>query len=156
MRPGIALYGGLRSESLPGLRDVVALEARILQVRDANAGDPVGYGSSERLKRDSRLAALSIGYADGFLRQGGSSDAAPGGRVWTRGRIAPIIGRISMDITMADVTEVPGVVSGDWVEMFGPNLPIEDAAGAAGTLSYEMLTGLSHRASRRYVGGTAQ
>ena len=151
VRPGIALYGAPFAEDRPPLSTVVTLEARILQVREAEAGETVGYGAAEHLKRDSRIAILSAGYADGYHRMAGSSDARPGAHAFLRGRQVPIIGRVSMDLIAVDVTGIPGVSRGEWVELFGPNMPIDAVAAAAGTIGYELLTSLSRRAERIYV-----
>ncbi len=152
IRPGIALYGGRFSEDRPSLATVVTLEARILQIRVGAAGETVGYSAAERLRRDTRIAILSAGYADGYHRTAGSSDARPGGSAHIRGRRAPILGRVSMDLVAIDVTDVVGASPGDRVELFGPNIPIDEAAAAADTIAYEFLTGLSRRAERRYIG----
>jgi alanine racemase len=150
-RPGIALYGAQFAEDRLPLSNVALLEARILQVREAEAGETVGYGAAEQLKRDSRIAILSAGYADGYRRSAGSSDGRTGARVFLHGREAPVIGRVSMDVIAIDVTGMPGVARGEWVELFGPNMPIDEVATAAGTIAYEILTGLSRRAERVYV-----
>jgi len=153
VRPGIALYGG-DCLADPAMETVVTAEARVLQVRDAAAGESVGYGATEILKRPSRLAILAAGYADGYLRAAGASDDRPGAAVVIAGHRAPLVGRVSMDLMAVDVTDTPAEVRpGDRAELFGPNMPIEEAAVAAGTISYELLTGLSRRAERRYVGG---
>ena len=152
VRPGIALYG---AACAPGIASevVVTAEARILQIRDVPAGATIGYGAAQRLGRDTRAAILSAGYADGFLRAGGASDQRLGGAVWIAGREAPLIGRVSMDLMAADVTDIAAedVHSRGWAELFGPNMRIERAAAAAGTIPYELLTGLSRRAHRNYV-----
>jgi alanine racemase len=150
-RPGIALYGGRASAVMPPLSPVVTLQARVILVREADAGDTVGYGAAETLKRRSRIAVLSAGYADGYHRAAGSSDARPGARVHIRGKFAPLIGRVSMDLMTADVTGVPGVQRGDWAELFGPHIPIDEAASHAGTVGYEFLTGLGRRYERIYL-----
>jgi alanine racemase len=151
-RPGIALYGGRASIVMPPLTPVVTLEARVVLVREADAGDTIGYGATETLKRRSRIAVLSAGYADGFHRAAGSSDARPGARVHIRGKFAPLVGRVSMDLMTADVTSIPEVQRGDWAELFGSHIPVDEAAGHAGTLGYEFLTGLGRRYERVYTG----
>ena len=155
VRPGIALYGAAPA---PGrsLRAVVTAEARILQIREARAGETVGYGASQTLRRDSRIAIIAAGYADGYLRSAGSSDGRQGGSVFIGGGRAPLVGRVSMDLMAADVTDIPAEVSaGGRAELFGPNIPIDEAAGAAGTIAYELLTALSRRAARIYLGSDA-
>jgi alanine racemase len=161
-RPGISLYGGVAS-SAGGFaaRPVARAQARILQVRQAAAGETVGYGAAARLSRDSVIAIAGAGYADGLHRSGSGSGvplraAVPaGGTGFVGGRRVPILGRISMDLTAFDVTDLgaDGVAAGDMVELFGPNIPIEEAAQAAGTISYELLTGIGRRYHRVYVWG---
>jgi len=151
-RAGIMLYGGRGPLDRPPLRTVVTAEARVLALRSVEAGKPVGYGATERTRRPSVLATLGVGYADGYHRLAGSSDARPGGTVFIRGRRAPLIGRVSMDLSVADVTSVPGVAEGDWAELFGPSIPLDEAASAAATIGYEFLTGLGRRYERSSVG----
>ncbi|MBB4302226.1 alanine racemase [Rhodobium orientis] len=158
LRPGIALYGG---EAISGIdnpmRPVVTLEARIIQIRNGNPGETVGYGATETLKRPSRIAVVAIGYADGYHRRAGSTDAAPGARVHLGGFDAPLVGRVSMDLIAIDVTGIPETVAhrGAWVEMFGPNVPVDEVADRAETIGYELLTGLGRRYRRTYLGGGA-
>ncbi|TWG93733.1 alanine racemase [Mesorhizobium sp. J18] len=160
-RPGIALYGGNPSAAGNNpMRPVVTAEARILQVRQAKTGTAVSYGASQILTRDSLIAIASVGYADGYhrsasgagvpLRHGGTRGAAG----FLHGRRVPVVGRVTMDLTMFDVTELgPGAVGpGDFIEIFGPNMPIDDVAKAAGTISYELLTSIGRRYHRTYVG----
>lgn len=151
VRPGIALYGAEFAQDEPPLTTVVTARARILQVRDGNAGEPIGYGATKHLERDTRIAVLAAGYADGYHRLAGSSDERPGAYVTVRGRQAPLLGRVSMDLIAVDVTGIVGVVEGDWAELFGANVPIDDVARTADTIGYELLTGLSRRAERRYL-----
>ena len=158
-RPGIALYGGEAVNGMKPLRPVATAEARIVQIRDAAAGGTVSYGATYQLARPSRLAIASVGYADGYLRSlsgsgiplrtGGTSGAFG----FVAGRRLPVIGRITMDLTIFDVTDVPedAVRSGDYIELFGPNMPVDEVARAAGTIGYEMLTSLGLRHERRYL-----
>ncbi len=150
-RPGYALYGGHpQPDSGPNpMRPVVTLEVPVLQVRHGSAGETVGYGASHRLDRTSRLATLGIGYADGFLRSGSGR-----GAVWIGEHSVPIVGRISMDLVTVDVTDLPRdhIREGEWVEVIGPHRTIDDVATDAGTIGYEVLTGLGRRYRRRYVG----
>lgn len=148
-RPGIALYGGTAVASSPPLEQAVRLEARVVQVREANAGEPVGYGGAERLARPSRLAIAAIGYADGYLRAAGGSGLTGGAPAFVNGVITRLVGRVSMDLVTVDVTDAP-CRRGDFVELFGPHVPLEQVARKAGTIGYELLTGLSRRAERRY------
>ena len=151
-RPGIALYGAAAGDAVPPLRPVVTAEARVLQVREVTAGDPVGYGATEMRTGPARLAILGVGYADGYHRAASSSDGRPGARVFIGGRFAPLIGRVSMDLVAVDVTGLAGVKRGDWAELFGSNVPVDEVAKHAGTIGYELLTGLGRRYARRYVG----
>lgn len=159
-RPGIALYGG---EALVGvanpMRPVATAEARIIQVRQVKAGEAVSYGRAMQLTRDSRLAIVSAGYADGYMRSQ-SSGGVPlrqtgiaGGQGFIAGHRVPVAGRITMDLTIFDVTDMPeGLVrAGDYVELFGNNVLVDDAARAAGTIGYEMLTSMGLRHQRRYL-----
>ncbi len=152
-RPGIALYGGRFSEAHPPLETVARVETRVVQVRDVAAGETVGYGAMETMRRASRIAILSAGYADGYHRMAGSSDGARGSSAYLRGCRAPLVGRISMDLMAVDVTDIPDAARGDYAELFGPNIPIDDVAAFAGTIGYELLTSLGHRYRRRYLGG---
>ena len=152
-RPGIALYGGRAVIGRAALKPVVTAEAYVLRVRDADAGETVGYGATQKLTRPSRLATLAVGYADGYHRAAGSSDGAPGASVAIRGEQASLVGRVSMDLMVADVTDIPGVARGDWAELFGRVILIDDVADRAGTIGYELLTDLGRRYRRQYVGG---
>ncbi len=154
VRPGIALYGGVAVQGVTNpMRAVATLEARVLAVREAEEGETVGYGATLSLKQPARLATLSIGYADGYHRLAGGSDEHPGARVWVRGQRAPLAGRVSMDLITIDVTNIPGVTRGDWVELFGRHIPVDDVARQAGTIGYEFLTDLGRRYQRVYIGG---
>ncbi|MCX5511995.1 alanine racemase [Kaistia algarum] len=152
VRPGIALYGGAFQAGMPSLDVVAKAEALVLQVRDVPAGESIGYGASQTLRRDSRIAILSAGYADGYPRIAGSTDEQPGASVFLNGRRAPLAGRLSMDLMAVDVTDVPNVKRGDWAELLGANIPVDEVASIAGTIGYELLTSLGGRYERRYVG----
>jgi alanine racemase len=160
-RAGIALYGGRASNKGDNpMRPVVTAETRVLQVRLAPTGSTVGYGATVTLERDTTLAIAATGYADGYHRAASGSGvplrtAIPcGAHGFIAGKRVPVIGRISMDLTAFDVTDcVDDVSPGDWIELFGPNIPIDEAADAAGTIGYELLTSLGRRYHRRYVGG---
>jgi alanine racemase len=154
VRPGIALYGAAFAHDRPPLANVVTAKARILQVRDVAAGEAIGYGAAHRLSEEKRVAILSAGYADGYHRLAGSSDERAGAHASVRGRPAPLLGRVSMDLIAVDVTGIVGVAEGDWAELFGPNVPIDAVADAAGTIGYELLTGLGKRDARVYLNRT--
>ena len=142
------------------MRPVVTAEARILQIRNVKAGETVGYGATFEATRDSNIAVAGIGYADGYHRAGSGQGVAlrearsEGATGWIAGHRIPVLGRVTMDLTVFDITEVPEgkVKTGDWIELFGTNIPIDEAARSAGTISYEMLTGLGNRYYRRYLG----
>ncbi|WP_010507476.1 alanine racemase [Komagataeibacter europaeus] len=150
VRPGAALYGLAPNDDAPNpLRPTVRLGARIVQRRTINAGDGVGYGLTWRATGPRRIATLGIGYADGFLRRG----ADGGGCAWLEDYRLPILGRISMDSTTIDVTDVPeGVLAqATHVDMIGPRRSVDDVARSAGTIGYEVLTALGSRFHRAYL-----
>lgn len=158
-RPGIALYGG---EAVNGtqsaLKTVVTLDARIVQIRHAKKGETISYGAKHRLERDSKIAVVSVGYADGYPRAGSSAGvalraAAPkGAHGFIAGKKVPLLGRVTMDLCMFDVTDISDQKLGDgWIELIGENILLDDAARAAGTIGYELLTGLGPRYERQYI-----
>lgn len=153
-RPGVSLYGSMpiAGRASP-LKPVVRLEARVIQVRDAPAGAAVGYGGTERLTRPSRLAILSLGYADGIFRAAGSSDQKPGGVAFAGDVPCPYVGRISMDLIAVDATDAPEatVRRGSWIDILGDRYGVDDLANAAGTIGYEVLTNLGRRFERRFL-----
>jgi len=151
VRPGIALYGHYPHPTCEGrvaggLKPLLTWKARVASVKDVPAGTAVSYGRTHVLARDSHLAVLTVGYGDGLPRS--CSDKL---QVWLGGRKVPILGRICMDLCMADVTDVPGVAAGDEAELYGPHVPVEDAAALAGTIQYELLCNVSKRVPRLYV-----
>jgi alanine racemase len=156
VRPGVALYGGRFSKLVPNeMEPVVRLQARIAQIREVEKGDTLGYGAVYTAKRHTRVATLTAGYADGFFRRLGSSDEQEGWAVYFGDRRAPILGRISMDLMMADVTGIPEALTapGGMAELIGDHIKLDDVADAAGTIGYEILTSLGHRYERVYTGG---
>ncbi|UOM33871.1 alanine racemase [Acuticoccus sp. I52.16.1] len=148
VRPGIAMYGGLSAEGAAALEPTVRLEARVIQVRRTEAGETVGYGAAETMRRPSRVAIVSLGYADGYIRQSGGSDLTAGAPASVNGVAVRLVGRVSMDLIAVDVTDAP-CERGDFVELIGPDVPVDTVAAHAGTIGYELLTGLSRRADRR-------
>lgn len=159
-RPGIALYGGEAvNDMVNPMRPVAKAEARIIQIREAGEGQTVSYGGTHVLKRSSRLAIASVGYADGYHRSLSGSgiplrDMGNGGAYGLiNGYEVPVAGRVTMDLTIFDVTDVPpnAIRAGDYIELFGPNVPVDEVARAAGTIGYEMLTGLGLRYERQYL-----
>ena len=156
VRPGIALYGGHpQRRGTNAFRPVVHLIGRILQVREAEPGDTVGYGATRTLPRGARVAVVSVGYADGLFRALSVADGSEGLSVRIGAHAAPILGRVSMDLIAVDVTDVPDTHArrGEWVELLGSNITAHDLASHAGTIDYEVLTSLGRRAVRRFVGG---
>ena len=150
VRPGAALYGIAPNADAPNpLQPTVRLQARIVQRRTIGAGDGVGYGLTWRASGPRRIATLGIGYADGFLRQGANN----GGCAWLDSYRLPILGRISMDSTTVDVSDVPeGVLEQTThVDMIGPRRSVDDVALSAGTIGYEVLTALGSRFHRAYL-----
>ncbi|MXW61342.1 MAG: alanine racemase [Acidimicrobiaceae bacterium] len=150
VRPGVALYGGSpHPDQKNPMQQVVTLTAPILQVRNVVVGDYVGYAATHAVDRPGKVATIPVGYADGFLRSASNSAVAYVGSVQV-----PIIGRVSMDLITLDVTEVADseLHSGAPVELIGDQVPIDEAARRAGTISHEMLAALGARYKRSYVG----
>ena len=152
VRPGIALYGCYPTPELEGLCDlepVMSVKSRIAAVREVPAGTSVSYGRTCVLDHDATLAVLPIGYGDGFFR--GLSNQY---EVLIRGRRAPVAGRICMDMCMVDVTGIPGVAPGDVATIYGRDgaeaQPVEAAAQALDTISYEILCAVGQRVPRLY------
>ena len=155
-RPGIAIYGG---EAVVGLsnpmKPVVTLEARIIQMRTVKAGETIGYAATHTFARNSRVALVAVGYADGYRRSSFDSGAPKDAPGFLCGQEVSGLGRISMDISAFDVTDVPeqALETAEWIELFGENLALDDVARATGTIGYELLTGLGPRYSRSYISG---
>lgn len=144
-RPGVALFGGgPQGRQDDRIVPVAALLAEVLQVRDVPAGESVGYSRGFIADRPVRVATVAVGYADGLLRS-----YSPAGQVWVAGETRCLLGRVSMDVCAVDVTGLD-VAVGDKVELFGPNRPLDLAAAAAGTISYELLTSITPRVPRVY------
>lgn len=140
-RPGLALYGGIaRSEAEGHIAQVARVEARIVQRRRVEPGESVGYGATWRAERESELAILNIGYADGYLRGFSGS-----GRALAGAMALPAVGRVSMDLTAVCVDSAPELAEGDWIEV-DYNLPA--AAAQSGLSQYEVLTTLGRRHER--------
>jgi len=128
---------------------VATLKARILQLRDVGAAATIGYGATYRAEAPARIAVLGIGYADGYPRCLGNRGVAS-----IAGIEAPIVGRVSMDLTCVDVSGIDRghVEAGQYAELFGARISIDDVAAAADTISYELLTRLGSRLKRHYIG----
>ncbi len=152
-RPGIALYGSHPGPISEGgdncLQTVALLEGRVLQVREVEAGTAVGYGGTYVTQCPARLATINVGYADGVPRL-----LSNVGGVFAQQRRLPIVGRVSMDSIQVEIGTLE-LSEGDWVEIFGPNVPIDEVAAQCQTISYEVLTGLGQRLERTYLGDGA-
>ena len=149
VRPGIALYGGNPFSDRPNpMEAVVTLTAPVLQLRDVDEPQAVGYGATYLASPPARLAVVGLGYADGYPRNLGNCGAAA-----VQGRRVPVVGRVSMDLICVDVGALPrdAVRVGDSVELIGPTVGLDEVAAEAGTISYEILTGLGSRVTREYV-----
>jgi alanine racemase len=146
-RPGCALYGINPTPGAPNpMLPVIRLEAPILQIRDIPSGASVGYGASFVAARPSRIATIAVGYADGYLRSLSGQGVAA-----YRDMILPMVGRVSMDLITLDVTDAPGIVPGDVLQLIGGAAPSpDDLAARAGTIGYEILTSLGDRYRRAY------
>jgi len=158
VRLGLGLYGLdpsgedlLQSDSsaskLSQLSTVTRWVTRISAIRSVPAGEGIGYGSHSASEQERQIATLAVGYADGLSRHLSQGK----GSVWIKGQLAPIVGNICMDLTMIDVSHLDAQV-GDEVELFGPHLSINRQAQQAGTISYELLTSISQRVARVYLG----
>jgi alanine racemase len=152
VRPGIALYGGNPTPALANpMHAVACLEGAIMQIRDVAMGETVGYGATWTARRQTRIAVLGAGYKDGVPRSLSWREGANPPQAHVGGRRCPIIGRVSMDMMAIDVTDLAAPVKrGDRAEILGPNILIDEAAGWAGTISYELLTRLGSRYARLY------
>jgi len=150
VRPGIALYGANPTAAdVNPMRPVVELKARLLQARIVPEGAAVGYGATWHAKRTSRIAIVSIGYADGYSRPIGSSDSRQGGEAVVHGMRCPIIGRVSMDLVAVDITDLPkDVHRGDWITLLGDGIGVDEMASWGRTISYDVLTRLGRRFHR--------
>jgi alanine racemase len=155
VRPGVALYGvnptpGKKNPMLP----VIELQARIVQVRTVPRGETVGYDAAWTAKRATRVAVVAVGYADGYLRAASASDEAPGAAAIVAGACCPLAGRVSMDLLAIDITDLPDNAArrGDLATLIGGEMTVDAVANAAGTIGYEVLTGLGRRYHRVYLG----
>lgn len=153
VRPGAALYGVNPQPGAPNpMAQVLQLQGRILQVREIDAGESVGYGATHRARARMRLAVVAAGYADGLPRSLSNRGCAMLG-----GTRLPLVGRVSMDLMVFDVTGLPEGAArpGVFIDLIGPGVTLDDVAGAAGTIGYEILTALGRRYHRTYRGGTS-
>lgn len=144
VRAGVALYGAspdshYTSKDL-GIRPAMTLSAKILAIQNVPAGEAIGYGSRFVTKRDSRIAVVACGYADGYPRS--TPDGTP---TYVEGRIAPIAGAISMDMLTIDVTDIPEAQLGSEVELWGSHISVNEVAQRCGTIGYELLCAIALR-----------
>lgn len=149
VRPGLGIYGGNPVASRPNpYRTVAVLTGRVLQIRAVQAGDSVGYGAGYTAAQPMTLATVAAGYADGLMRR-----IATRGRAAIAGYFVPYAGRISMDLTVLDVTSVPAnlLARGTAVEFMGDTVTLEELADAAGTITHEVLTSIGPRVHRHYI-----
>ncbi len=150
VRPGVALYGGNPSDfDVNPMSQLVTLDVPILQIKSVKKGDYCGYNETYRFDSDSNIAIVSLGYADGISRHLSNE-----GSLYYKGYKLPIRGRVSMDLIICDLSDVPECempTLGDMVEVIGPHQTIDDLAQSAGTISYEILTSLGARYARSYI-----
>jgi alanine racemase len=154
VRPGGVLYGLWRDvlpplADAPSLRPVMSVRSRVILLKRVHAGETLGYGCTYEAAREMVVATVPVGYADGYVRA-----LSNRGRVAVKDKLAPVVGRVSMDLTIVDVTDVEGVEVGERVTLLGVDgalsIPAEDIARTAGTISYEITCGVSQRVPRRY------
>ncbi|MFL5809058.1 MAG: bifunctional UDP-N-acetylmuramoyl-tripeptide:D-alanyl-D-alanine ligase/alanine racemase [Flavisolibacter sp.] len=146
VRLGIGLYGVEIEGSQLDLQPVATLRSTIAQLKKINKGDTVSYNRRGTVMRDSLIATVRIGYADGYSRQFGNG----AGKMLVGTQLAPVVGTVCMDMTMIDVTDIPNVREGDEVIIFGPGLPVQQVASWMNTIPYELMTGVSQRVKRMY------
>jgi alanine racemase len=148
VRLGIGMYGidNVDDQTI-SLETVAVLKSTIAQIREIKEGETVGYNRKGELLRNSRIATVRIGYADGLSRKLGNGN----GVMYLHNQLAPIIGNICMDMTMIDITGIPEAREGDIVEVFGKHIPVEKLAAATGTITYEIMTGINQRVKRVYL-----
>jgi alanine racemase len=148
VRLGLGLYGlDPSGENNYKIRAIASLKASVTQIRDVKSGEGIGYGQNDRSDNDRKIATISMGYADGLSRIYSRGN----GKVWLNGQLCAFVGNICMDMAMIDVTGV-NCREGDVVEIFGENLSINEVARWGSTISYEVLTGISQRVPRVFVG----
>jgi alanine racemase len=158
VRPGAALYGiNPTPEADNPMKPVVELKARIVQIRNVERGETVGYGGTWTARRPTRLAIVSAGYADGYFRAASANDGTRGAEVVVAGKRCPIAGRVSMDLMAVDVTDLPANAArrGHMVTLIGEGITVDELAHHFGTIGYEVMTNLGHRYARVYKGSLA-
>ena len=147
VRLGIGLYGIDNAAQKLSLQNVITLKTTVAQVKKIQAGDTVGYGRKGIIAKDSIIATIRIGYADGFDRRLSNGI----GKVYINGMLAPVTGAIAMDMAMIDVTHIPNVQPGDEAEIFGAHISVSEVAAWCSTIPYEILTGINLRVKRVYM-----
>jgi alanine racemase len=158
VRPGCALYGiNPTPEADNPMQPVVELKARIVQLRSIERGDTVGYGGTWTARRPTRIAIVAAGYADGYFRAASANDGTRGAEVVIAGKRCPIAGRISMDLTAVDITDLDknAVRRGHMATLIGEGITVDELAHHYGTIGYEVMTSLGRRYARIYKGGNA-
>lgn len=148
VRLGIGLYGVDPGNSIHELLESGTLKTTISQIKEVKAGESVGYGRKAIMKKDSIIATIRIGYADGYPRNLGNGK----GSVWINGQMVKTVGNVCMDMTMVDITEYPNIHLNDEVVVFGKENSIKKVAADAQTIPYEIMTGISQRVPRVYFG----
>ena len=143
VRLGIGLYG-VNNNNSKGLKNVFTLKSTVLQIKDVSHNETIGYGRSGTVDKDTRIATIRIGYADGLNRAFGNRN------VLINGKFAPIVGNICMDLCMIDITDIEAK-EGDEVIIFGESPSIIDLAQSINTIPYEILTSVSARVKRVYI-----
>jgi alanine racemase len=159
VRPGAALYGvNPTPEADNPMQPVVELKARIVQIRNIERGETVGYGGTWTARRPTRLAIVSAGYADGYFRAASANDGTRGAEVVVAGKRCPIAGRVSMDLIAVDVTDLEKNAArrGHLVTLLGEGITVDELAHHFGSIGYEVLTSLGARYARVYKGGEAK
>ena len=158
LRPGAALYGiNPTPEADNPMQPVVNVKARVVQVRNVEKGDTVGYGATWTARRPTRLAIVAAGYADGYFRAAGGVDGVRTADAIIAGTRCPIAGRISMDLMAIDITDLPAPLRrGQMVTLVGDGVTADELALHFGTIGYEVLTSLGERYQRVYRGGAVR
>ena len=158
VRPGAALYGiNPTPEADNPMQPVVELKARIVQTRNVERGETVGYGGTWTARRPTKLAIVAAGYADGYFRAASANDGTRGAEVMVAGKRCPVAGRISMDLMAVDITDLPPNAArrGHMVTLIGEGITVDELAHHFGTIGYEVLTSLGRRFARIYKGSSA-
>ena len=156
VRPGAALYGvNPTPEADNPMQPVVELKARIIQIRNVERGETVGYGGTWTARRPTKLAIIASGYADGYFRAASANDGTRGAEVVVAGKRCPIAGRVSMDLIAIDITDLDrnAVRRGHMVTLIGEGITVDELAHHFGTIGYEVLTSLGRRYASVYKGG---